>query len=62
MQRLSKQAVGSRGPKPLIQAPLWRKSLTSDTRMKVVKDSKWGHQSLTSETPLLHCCSVFISV
>lgn len=34
-QRLSKQAVGSRGPKPLIAAPLRRRSLTSDRGMEV---------------------------
>lgn len=34
-QRLNKQAAGSRGPKPLIQAPLRRRSLTYDGGMKV---------------------------
>lgn len=34
-QRLSKQAAGSRGPKPLRAAPLRRRSLTSDGGMEV---------------------------
>lgn len=34
-QRLSKQAAGSRGHKPLTQAPLRRRSLTSDRGMEV---------------------------
>lgn len=34
-QRLSKQAAGSRGPKPLRAAPLRRRSLTSDREMEV---------------------------
>lgn len=34
-QRLNKQAAGSRGPKPLIQASLRRRSSTSDRGMEV---------------------------